>query len=69
MYFINKMCVYDMDVIKPQDFITCESLVKEATHEYHILVDSKRWESATGKEKYQDQPLFPKACTTEIKNQ
>ena len=41
--FIKKLCVYDMDVISQEDLITYESLVQEATQEYHNPVDSKRW--------------------------
>ena len=37
--------------------------MQEATREYHNLVDSKRWEPATSKEKSQEQPLLPKAYT------
>ena len=32
MDFINQLCVCDMDFIPPEDFITYESLVQEATH-------------------------------------
>ena len=42
--FIKKLCVCDMDAISKEDLITYESLVQEATHKYHDLVDSKRWE-------------------------
>ena len=59
--FIKKFCVCDMDVISQEDLITYESLVQEATQEYRDLVDSKRWEPATSKEKSQDQPSLPKA--------
>ena len=45
---------------------TIESLVQEATREYLDLVDSKRWEPDTSKEKSQDQPLLPKAYTVAI---
>ena len=55
-----------MDVISQEDFITYESLVKEATREYRDLVDSKRWEPTTSKEKYQDQTSLPKAYTVDI---
>ena len=34
--------------------------------EYRDLVDSKRWETATSKEKSQDQPLLLKAYTVAI---
>ena len=53
------MC--DMDVLSKEDLITYESLVKEATQEYRDLVDSKRWEPDTRKEKSQDQTSLPKA--------
>ena len=39
---------------------------QEATREYHNLVDSKRWEPVTSKEKSQDQPSLPKAYTVPI---
>ena len=55
------MC--DVDVISQEDIKTYESLVQEATQENCDLVDSKRWEHATIKEKSQDQPLLPKAYT------
>ena len=32
--------------------IAYESLVQEATNEYHYIVDSKQRETASGKEKY-----------------
>ena len=32
-YFINKLCVCDMDVIPPDELTTYESLVKEATRQ------------------------------------
>ena len=54
--FIKKLRVCDMDVLSQEDLTTYDSLVQEATREYHDLVDSKRWEPATGKEKSQDQP-------------
>ena len=55
-----------MDVISQEDLITYESLVQEDTQEYRDLVDSKRWEPATSKEKSQDQPLLPKSYTVAI---
>ena len=58
------MC--DMDVLSQEDLITYESLVQEATREYRDIVDSKRWEPATSKEKSQDQPSLPKAYTVAI---
>ena len=64
--FINKLRVCDMDVLSQEDLITYESLVQEATREYRNLVDSKRWEPATSKEKSQDQPSLPKAYTVAI---
>ena len=64
--FINKLCVCDMNVISQEDLITYEYLVQEATREYRDLVYSKRWESATSKEKSQYQPSLPKAYTVEI---
>ena len=59
--FINNLRVCDMDVLSQEDLITYESLVQEALLEYRDLVDSKRWELATSKVKYQDQPSLPKA--------
>ena len=64
--FIKKLRVCNMDVLSQEYFITYESLVQEATREYRNLVDSKRWEPATSKEKSQDQPLLPKAYTVAI---
>ena len=64
--FIKKLSVCDMDVLSQEDLITYESLVQEVTQEYHDLVDSKRWEPATSKEKSQDQPSLPKAYTMAI---
>ena len=58
--FIKKLRVCDMYVISQEDLITCEYLVQEATREYRDIVDSKRWEPATSKEKSQDQPSLPK---------
>ena len=58
------MC--DIYVLSQEDLITYESLVQEATKEYHDLVDSKRWEPPTSKEKSQDQPSLPKAYTVAI---
>ena len=55
-----------MDVLSQKDLITYEALVQEATREYRDLVDSKRWEPATSKEKSQDQPSLPKAYTMAI---
>ena len=55
-----------MDIISQEDLITYESLVQEATRECRDLVDSKRWEPATSKEKSQDQPSLPKAYTVAI---
>ena len=59
--FIKRLRVCDMDVISQEDLITYDSLIQEATHEYHYLVDSKRSEPATSKEKSPDQPSLPKA--------
>ena len=64
--FIKKLRVCDMDVLSQEDLITYESLVQEDTREYRNLVDSKRWEPATSKEKSQDQPSLPKAYTVAI---
>ena len=64
--FIKKLRVCDMDVISQEDIITYKSLVKEATQEYRDLVDSKRWEPATSKEKSQYQRSLPKAYTVVI---
>ena len=59
--FIKKLRVCDIDVLSQEDLITYESRVQEARQEYRDLVDSKRWEPATSKEKSQDQPSLPKA--------
>ena len=66
MKFIKKHLVCDMGVISPEELITYESLVQEATREYHNIVNSKRWEPATGKEKSQEQPSLPKAYIVDI---
>ena len=55
-----------MDVISQEDLITYESPVQESTREDSDLVDSKRWELATSKEKSPDQPSIPKAYTIAI---
>ena len=55
MEFIKKLRVCDMDVIPLEMLITYDSLMKEVTTEYHNLVNSKRWESATSNEKYQSE--------------
>ena len=54
--FITKLRVCDMDVLSQEYIITYESLVQKAMQEYRDLVDSKRWEPTTSKEKSQDQP-------------
>ena len=64
--FINKVHVCDMDVIPQEYLITYKSLVQEATQEYLNIVDSKRWEPATIKEKSQDQPSLPKSYNVAI---
>ena len=55
-----------MDVLSQEDLITYESLVQEATREYHNLVDSKQWKPDTSKEKSQNQPSLPKSHTVAI---
>ena len=57
-----------MYFISQEYLITYESLVQEAMREYRDLVDSKRWEPATSKEKSQDQPSLPKAYTVAIEH-
>ena len=64
--FINKLRLCDMDVISPEELVTYESLIQEATPEYRNLVDSKWWELDTCKEKYQGQPLLPNVYTVAI---
>ena len=49
-----------------KDLITYDSLVQEDTREYRDLVDSKRWEPATSKEKSQYQHSLPKVYTVVI---
>ena len=49
--FIKELRVCEMDAISQEELITYESLVREATREYHNLVYSKQWEPATRKEK------------------
>ena len=48
-------------VISPEELITYESLLQEATREYHNIVNSKWWYPAIGTEKSQDQPSLPNA--------
>ena len=55
-----------MDFLSQEDIITYESLVKEAMQEYRDLVDSKRWEPDTSKEKSQYQPSLLKSYTVAI---
>ena len=55
-----------MEVISQYDLITYESLVQDATREYHDLVDSKRWEPATIKEKSQEQTSIQKSYNVAI---
>ena len=43
-----------MVIIPPEELINYKSLVKEATHEYHDLVDYKRPKTATVKENSQE---------------
>ena len=64
--FNKKLCVCDMDFISQEDLIICDSLLQEATHKYRDLVDSKRWEPATSKEKSQYQPSLQKSYTVVI---
>ena len=64
--FIKKLRVCNMDFLLQEDLITYEFLVQEATREYHDLVDSKRWEPATSKEKSQYQSSLLKAYTVAI---
>ena len=66
--FIKKLHVCDMDVISQEDLITYESLLQEATQTYRDLVDSKRWEPATSKEKSQELPSLPKGYTVTIEH-
>ena len=68
MEFIKKLCVCDINGISPEGLISYESLVQDATREYWNLVDSKRWEPNTGKEKSKDQPSLPRAYTVAIDN-
>ena len=64
--FIKKLRVCGMNVISPEELITYESLVQEATHEYCDLVNSKQREPANGKEKSQYQPSLPRAYIVAI---
>ena len=66
MGFNKKLRVCDMNVLSQEDIITYEPLVQEAMQEYRNIVDSKQWEPATSKEKYQDQLSLPKAYTVVI---
>ena len=58
--------MYDIGVISQEDLITYESLVQEAKQEYCDIVDSKRREPATSKEKSPDQHSLPKVYTVSI---
>ena len=64
--FINKLCVCNTDVIKPEYLVTHDSLLQEALCEYRNLGGSKWWKPTTCKEKSQDQPSIPKAYTVAI---
>ena len=55
-----------MDFIIQEDLIAYESLVKEATREYRDIMDSKRWELDTIKEKSQEQPSLPNSYNVAI---
>ena len=50
-----------MDLISQEDLINYESLVQKALREYRDILDSKRQETATSKEKSQDQTSLLKA--------
>ena len=64
--FIKKLCVCEMDAIPPDEIITYESLVQEATCEYQKIINSKRWEPDTVKENYQYQYFLPNSYTVAI---
>ena len=55
-----------MDVIPQEKFITYESLVQEATYEYHEIVDLKRWKTNTVKYQSQEQLLIPSLINSEL---
>ena len=59
--FIKKLRLCDLDVISPEEIITYDSFVQEATSKYYDHVNPKRWETATGKEKSQDKLSLMKA--------
>ena len=61
--------MFYLGVISPEDLITYESLVQEATREYRDLVNSKQWETDTIKEKYQDQPEVIEQSVNKYLNQ
>ena len=48
------------------ELIAYESIVQEATHGYHYLIDSKRRETAAGKEKSQYHNSYQKTDTVEV---
>ena len=68
MKFINKLCVCDKDVMRPDDIITYDYLVREAMVEYHNIVDSNEWEPIDNKKISKDEPLLMMASTVTIES-
>ena len=60
---IKKLCVCDKYFMQPKDLITYKSLVKNSTHEYHIISNSKWWDPAESKDGYKYHPSLPNAYT------
>ena len=65
-WFIKKLHVCDVDVIKPENSINCKSLSKYYINEYHNLVEYKWWEIIDGKGKSQDHTMLLKTSTVSI---
>ena len=55
-----------VDVIKPEERINYEYLVKEAINKYRNIFNSNWWEISEGNDKSQENPSPPKAHTGEI---
>ena len=59
--FIKNICLYDKDVIQPEEIIIYQYLVQQDKHKYCYLFDSKKWYITADKDKYQEQIFIPKA--------
>ena len=65
-WFINKLNLCDVDVIKPEKIINYKSLSKYFIHEYQNLVEYKWWEIIDGKGKSLDHNIILKTYTVSI---